>query len=137
MKLMCVEAVHLVHSELNIRRDSIGWNSSRGGTHIFTKILNRGDVGPLKKRKIAAELCAWNPHKALEIEGKYKRNKKPHMCSDMKAEFRNEINKLQGECKINNTKLPQNCKFYKLFVDCYSTNARKEIVEIIEKMEQP
>ncbi len=133
---MCVECVHLVHSELNIQRESIGWNSSRGGTHIFTKTLNRSGPGTLKKRKVAAELCSWNPHKALEIEAKYKKNKKAWTCSDMKAEFVMETNKLQGQCKMDNTKLPENCEFYKLFVDCYETNARKEIVEIIEKMEQ-
>ncbi len=125
MKLICVESVNLVQSALKSQRESIGWNSS-SGTYIFTTILNRSGSGTLKKRN--AELCAWNQEKALEIEAKYKQNKKVFMCSDMKTEFQMEISKLEGQCKMDNTKLPANCDFYKSFVDCYSTSSRRDIL---------
>eukprot|EP01084_Bolivina_argentea_P304120 525155_1 len=136
LKLLCIELVYLVYHELCIQKESIGWISSRKGNFIYVNLLKRSGDSTFKKRKIAVEMCAWNTTKALSIEEKYKTNNKVFMCPDMKAEMSKEINKYVEQCKMDNTKLPENRSFYKIFTECYPSTPRKQIMEIIKENEE-
>ena len=54
------------------------------------------------------------------------------MCNDMKSTLKGEIAFFEEKCVLDNSKIPENPGFYKLFCGCYETSSRKNVVRLID-----
>ena len=131
-KICATDTVYLINVRLEEQKHSVGWNRNRGGSYIFVHDLKRGSDGTLKKRKVVCETLAWSISKYIEIEQKYLTENKPFMCNDMKSALKGEIALFEEKCVLDNSKIPENPGFYKLFCGCYETSSRKKVVRLID-----